>query len=103
MRERFSGPARPARTTDSQIATRARDLGRLVPLWPLEIEDRSAAGRQRLLAELRKALRSERQRGLSGHWTYDLARHRALLDAYRAEASAATTPRLIDEPQKKRS
>ncbi len=97
MREWFGNAARRAHTTDTQTADAnatgpqalagARDLGRLVPLWPSEIEDRSPAGRQRLLAALRKALRSERQRGLSGHWTYDLARHRNLLEAYRAEAS----------------
>jgi hypothetical protein len=109
MRESFSNAAQPARTTtgahttDAELSARARVLGRLVPLWPSEIEDRSAAGRQRLLVALRKALRSERQRGLSGHWTYDLARHRSLLEAYRAEASAAITPRLTDEAQKKSS
>ena len=91
MREGFGDAARRAHTTDT--------LGRLVPLWPSEIEDRSPAGRQHLLAALRKALRSERQRGLTGHWTYDLARHWNLLEAYRAEALAAMTSRLIDEAQ----
>jgi hypothetical protein len=42
----------------------------------------------RLLARLRCALRRERQRGLSGHWTYDLARHAQLLRAYRADVAA---------------
>ncbi|MDO9383451.1 MAG: hypothetical protein Q7T86_11365 [Hyphomicrobiaceae bacterium] len=92
MQEKYGSPARLARTVDTQATEWARNLGRLVPLWPYEISDRSLAGRQRLLAALRKALRSERQRGLSGHWTYDLARHRSLLEAYRAEASAAMPP-----------
>ncbi|CAN1725104.1 protein of unknown function [Hyphomicrobium sp. 1Nfss2.1] len=34
---------------------------------------------------MRRALRLERQRGIAGHWAYDLARHAALLNAYRAE------------------
>jgi hypothetical protein len=37
---------------------------------------------------LRRALRAERQRGIGGHWSYDLARHAQLLHAYRAEAKA---------------
>lgn len=71
---------------------RLRDLPRVLPLWPDEIADTSAAGRLRLLAMLRRALRAERQRGIAGHWSYDLARHRNLLEAYRAEASAAARP-----------
>jgi hypothetical protein len=67
---------------------RARDLTRLVPLWPHEIADTSIAGRTRLVAVLRQALRHERQRGLAGHWAYDLARHHALLEAWRAEVAA---------------
>jgi hypothetical protein len=54
-------------------------------LWPHEIEDESFSGSQKILARLRQALRAERRRGLSGHWTYDLARHVELLRVYRAE------------------
>ena len=64
---------------------RARDLPRLLAMWPHEVEDLTPAGHVRLVAKLRAALRAERRRGLSGHWTYDLARHRQLLAAYRAE------------------
>lgn len=39
--------------------------------------------RASLVAQLRRALRRERARGLAGHWTYDLGRHRALLAAWR--------------------
>lgn len=67
---------------------RARDLPGLVALWPAEMADGSLAGRLRLLARLRTALRRERQRGLAGHWAYDLARHARLLEAYRREAAA---------------
>jgi hypothetical protein len=64
---------------------RATDLPKLVGLWPAEIADCSREGRKRLVAKLKRALRQERLRGLSGHWTYDLARHSQLLEAYRIE------------------
>ena len=73
---------------DSRGYDRARDLPKLLPLWPLEIVTSKTADHAGLLARLRKALRAERQRGASGHWTYDLARHAQLLRAYRAEAAA---------------
>src|SRR5512134_3483444 len=72
----------------------ARDLPRLLALWPHEIEDPSPAAHVRLVTKLRAALRAERQRGLSGHWTYDLARHRQLLAAYRAEHALLTAERV---------
>jgi hypothetical protein len=59
-----------------------------LPLWDWELITPSEAEHARLLARLRRALRAERQRGLSGHWTYDLARHAQLLRAYRAEVAA---------------
>jgi hypothetical protein len=58
---------------------------RLLPLWPHEIGDRSLAGRRRVVALLRRALRAERKRGLAGHWTYDLSRHAQLIALYHAE------------------
>lgn len=67
---------------------RVRHLPHLIPLWPGELEDESAAGRRRLLRRLHRALRSERKRGEAGHWAYDLNRHRALLHACKAEAAA---------------
>ena len=67
---------------------RARDLPRLLPLWLHEIEIASIAEHARLLARMRRALRMERQRGIAGHWMYDLARHAQLLCAYRAETAA---------------
>lgn len=62
-----------------------RELAYLLPVWPHERDDTTRAGAMRLVAKLRSALRAERQRGLRGHWAYDLARHAALLAAYRAE------------------
>lgn len=72
---------------------RARDLPRLIALWPHEIDAASPAAHARLLAKLRKALRGERQRGLAGHWAYDLARHAQLLRAYRAEVALSLSTR----------
>ena len=60
----------------------------VLALWPQEIEDDSLAGRLLIVAKLRRALRAERQRGLAGHWTYDLARHAELLRAYKQELRA---------------
>jgi hypothetical protein len=64
---------------------RERDLGRLIALWPKEIADTSTAGRLRIVARLRQALRAERVRGRAGHWAYDLNRHVALALALKAE------------------
>jgi len=72
---------------------RARDLPKLLPLWEWELKTPSEAEHARLLARLRRALRAERQRGLGGHWTYDLARHAQLLRAYRAEVAACLAAR----------
>lgn len=66
---------------------RRRDLPRLLPLWPHEIDAAAPAEHARLLARLRRALRQERLRGLAGHWAYDLARHAQLLRAYRCETA----------------
>lgn len=95
---------------DPRAYDRARDLPKLLPLWPLEIVTSKTADHAGLLARLRKALRAERQRGVNGHWTYDLARHAQLLRAYRAEAAAylRTTARsrrrvYEDQPLSKRA
>jgi hypothetical protein len=66
---------------------RARDLPRLLALWPAELVDTSRAARSRVVARLRAALRAERRRGVGGHWTYDLMRHAQLIAAYRYEVS----------------
>jgi Family of unknown function (DUF6477) len=97
---------RPPRVTPHRIVgfrpavtcyDRAVDLARLLPLWPEELADCSIAGRTKLVQMLERALRAERQRGVGGHWTYDLTRHAALLSALRAERAALralTTPRI---------
>ncbi len=64
---------------------RPRDLPKLIALWPHELDDSSPEGCRRILAKLRRALRAERRRALSGHWSYDLNRHLGLLSAYKGE------------------
>lgn len=93
---------------------RARDLPRLLPVWARDLEDDSRAGRARLVALIRRALRAERARGLAGHWSYDLARHaqlRAALDAELALAAGSSGeprcappgPQLRSSPQRKKA
>ncbi|MCB1528287.1 MAG: hypothetical protein KDJ45_11360 [Hyphomicrobiaceae bacterium] len=64
---------------------RRRDLPRLIAVWPHEIESDDDAVRVIIMRKLRAALRAERQRGLAGHWTYDVTRHAQLARAYRNE------------------
>jgi len=64
---------------------RDRDLPRLIAVWPREVADPSQAGILILIRKLKNALRAERQRGRSGHWSYDLGRHIRLVKALKAE------------------
>jgi len=75
---------------------RSRHLARLLPIGPDEIADESATARRGILAKLSRALRAERNRGRSGHWTYDLNRHLALCQAYAAESRMAKGDRGFD-------
>lgn len=79
------------------VYLRARDLPKLIALWPHELTDESPEGRRFVLAKLRRALRAERRRGLGGHWSYDLNRHLGLLSAYKGELVALDRSRR--EPQ----
>ena len=65
---------------------RERDLSSLVGLGDGEAKDRSSLMAARLLRRIGRALRRERVRGRAGRGDYDLARHLALLQAWRAEA-----------------
>lgn len=80
----------PMVAAGAAVYVRARDLPRLIALWPHELADESLAGRRRILAKLRRALRAERRRGLAAHWSYDLNRHLGLLSAYKGELAALT-------------
>ena len=70
---------------DRTVISRARDLPRLIALWPHELADQSAEGSLLILSKLRRALRAERRRVLAGHWSYELNRHLGLMTAYKAE------------------
>ncbi|MEQ8823667.1 MAG: hypothetical protein RIC14_04765 [Filomicrobium sp.] len=53
------------------------------PLTAFERPDAALGERLEMLALFRRHLRAERSRGLRDCWSYDLARHRQLLSAYR--------------------
>jgi hypothetical protein len=72
-----------AASTKSYVRT--RDLPKLIALWPHELADESVEGAKLVLGKLRRALRAERRRATSGHWSYDLNRHLGLVSAYKAE------------------
>lgn len=67
---------------------RLRDLPRLLPLLAEDIAGTTLADDRRLLALLKRALRAERLRSRQRHWTYDPARHAALVRATRIENAA---------------
>jgi len=73
------------RTALSQGFSREAQLPKLIGLWPSEVRDYSLEGTERIVAQLRRAIRTERRRAQQGHWTYDINRHLALADALKAE------------------
>lgn len=60
-------------------------LPRVLAIGPEDIDDPSEQAARRVVLRLASALRAERTRGRAGHWTYDLSRHLALMQAYKAE------------------
>jgi hypothetical protein len=64
---------------------RMRDLPGLIRLDPFAPVPDTADAAKAIVARLQAALRAERNRARSGHWTYDLNRHIALRQAYLAE------------------
>lgn len=55
-------------------------------------EDTSPEGRRVVIEAVRDWLRAERQRGLAGHWTYQLPRHTAVYKAWKIEQTLAGEP-----------
>jgi len=86
----------PMAEAGAAVYLRSRDLPKLIALWPHELDDPSPEGCRRVLVKLRSALRAERRRALSGHWSYDLNRHLGLISAYRGEL--ASLSRLEAQP-----
>jgi hypothetical protein len=64
-----------------------RHLGRL--LGGHGIWSPAAGDPAQTIARLKRALRSQRQLGRAGHWSYDLNRHFGLLQALKAERARA--------------
>jgi hypothetical protein len=67
---------------------RARDLPRLMPLWPEELANTTPEGNRTLVARLEAAVRRERERGIADGWAYSPARHRQMIIALNAERAA---------------
>ncbi len=64
---------------------RLRDLPKLARVDTLAGLADTTEHTEAIVARLARALRAERNRARSGHWTYDLNRHIALCQAHRAE------------------
>lgn len=78
---------RPAPAAGVEAYQRARFLPRLIAATPADIADTGIERSADLLRRLRRALQRERHLGRIGHWTYDLNRHIALVQAVGAESS----------------
>ena len=85
VRQRVDGALAQTLRAGAAIYERARDLPRLARLDPRDLMADTVEGAEAILARLKRALRAERNRARSGHWTYDLNRHIALRQAYVAE------------------
>jgi hypothetical protein len=71
--------------TKNQSYLRAVDLPHLILLWPKELEDTSKEATLTIINKLQKALRAERKRAAIRHWSYSLNKHKALVEALKAE------------------
>ena len=69
---------------------RWRCLPRLIRVEFSEMHDSSPACGRRILARLSLAIERERRRARTGHWSYDVNRHIALLQAKKAERELLT-------------
>ncbi len=80
---------RAARSFDLTIERGAKlyDRQRILPrLLPISRDDiRNILSTRKIVLALSRALRTERNRGRAGHWSYDMSRHIALMQALRAE------------------
>ncbi len=93
---------------------RDRMLPRLLPLAVGRLPLREPARTGAILIRLARGLRAERRLGRAGHWTYDVNRHIALAQAFRAErlalermvrgaSQAAGGAQAAETPSRKRS
>ena len=82
---------------------RKRDLPELLALWPFELEDESPKAQAAMICKLKTAIRHERQKGQTGHWSYNLQRHHALLKALQVEQARTdkeNAPKLPDQDKR---
>ena len=70
---------------------RSRHLLRVLPLMAGQCEGVEPDTARLIVRRLAQELRRERRLGRAGHWTYDLNRHMALTQAWKAESEALRT------------
>ncbi len=73
------------RSTES---SRGPESSQLLPVWPKELNDRTLAGRQALIAIIERELRKERRLGMAANSAYDIARHAKLVRLLKEEREA---------------
>ena len=78
--DRDNGPVRMLPGSQRRPLDR-RALARHLNLWENELDALIDNHRHRLITRIARLLSKERQRGIDGHWAYDLARHRLLRDS----------------------
>lgn len=91
VKRRIKGFSTNKATLKKPAYNRNIQLPKLIGLWPKEIADETYEVTARIVALLQKALRAERRRGQSGHWTYDLNRHVALTESLKEEENRLRT------------
>jgi hypothetical protein len=107
-----TSPTRSQVTVKQRPDNRLRDLSRLLAIWPTEaaaLDNNCPTAKRAVIARLHAALRAERRRGQTGHWSYNLTRHLALKAAYQAETDPAARaaprpsfdPRLAKRPNRR--
>ena len=66
-----------------EISALHMQIAKVMPLHKKEAEDTTPAGVKHVHTKLAKALATERQRGVAGHWTYSRSRHAAMQDVFK--------------------
>ena len=74
-------------TTAYPLGSREDVLRKPFALDGAELADTIPA-RSKLVEKLLAACRRERERGLAGDWTYDIARHNGMIALFRSEKAA---------------
>ena len=88
MRNRARAAVEADVATGAALYVRAKSLVRVLPLMAGACEGPEPETTRAIVRRLAQALRRERRLGRAGHWTYDLNRHMALAQAWKAESEA---------------